>query len=433
MSFHLFYLLKDNDYCIQNYRIGAVFTQSFPLIGAWLGLSLKSIAILYSTSFIVLYALTFFCILVGFKNVKLAIIYLFFCILITTHTFFWAQSELPQGVAYLFIYVGLLFKLNIDQVPSSKFKIVGLIGLLIVVVFTHPLLIFPFVFLHVFFYFNNILHRKLIITSFISYGLMLVLKVLFFATPYDRSSMSGLKNFKSHFPNYLDTISFKHFWQYLLNDYYMLLGLFILTFSFLVYSKQWLNLGLMLIATFGYVTLVNVSYINGAEQFYLENQYLFLVLFISVPFVYLAQPFVSNKRFIWSFSLLILVSFIARINQLEPIYTTRLNWIREATNEMARQNLTKVVLADENLPLDSVYMTWGCNYESWLVSTIEQNQTRVLIVESIDHQFDYTVKNKAIWTTLYGDFNIQTLNQQYFKLDTMNEYHRINYNQLFNN
>ncbi len=122
LSFHLFYLLKDNDYCIQNYRIGAVFTQSFPLIGAWLGLSLKSIAILYSTSFIVLYALTFFCILVGFKNVKLAIIYLFFCILITTHTFFWAQSELPQGVAYLFIYL-CRFVIQTEYRSSSFFKV----------------------------------------------------------------------------------------------------------------------------------------------------------------------------------------------------------------------------------------------------------------------------------------------------------------------
>lgn len=189
----------------------------------------------------------------------------------------------------------------------------------------------------------------------------------------------------------------------------------------------------MFLATFGYLTLVNVSYFNGTKQFYIENQYLFLVLSVSVPFVYLAQPFVSNNRFLWSFSLLILVSFIARIRGEETIYKSRLKWIRDATNEMAHQKLTKVVLVNEDIPFDRVFLTWGCNYESWLVSTIEQNQTRVLIVESIDHQFDYTIKNKAIWTTLYGDFNIQTLNQQYFKLDTMNEYYRINYNQLFNN
>lgn len=432
LSFHLFYLLKDQDLCIQNYRIGAAFTQSFPIVGAYLGFSLKAIAILYSCSFIVLYISTFSCILFIFKNTKLAYIYLLFCILMTTHTFFWAQSELPQGVAFLFLYIGLLFNFDIEQMYSSKFKIIGLFALLIVVVFTHPLLIFPFVFLHVFFFINKMLKRKLLFTSFFLYGFILSLKVLFFSTPYDRGSMSGVKNFVSHFPNYFDTISFKHFWQYLIHEYYLLLLLFIITFLFLVYTKKWLNLGLMLISTIGYLTLINVSYINGSEQFYLENQYLLLVIFVALPFIYLVMPIVSNTRWSWFFSIVLLISLFSRIWIIEPVYSSRLNLIREIVTQMKNKNLSKVVLVNENIPLDKLLMTWGGTYESWLVSTLEQEQTRTFVVETLEHQFDYTLLNPLVWTTHFGDFKINTLNQSFYKLDTLNVYKRMNYNELMN-
>jgi hypothetical protein len=301
----------------------------------------------------------------------------------------------------------------------------GSIGLLIVVTFTHPLLIFPFAYLHVFFYFNNILHRKLIITSFVSYWLMLVLKVLFFATPYDRSSMSGLKNFQSHFPNYFDTISFKHFWQYLLNDYYMLLGLFILTFSFLVYSKQWLNLVLMLIATFGYVTLVNVSYINGAEQFYLENQYLLLIIFCAVPFVYLFYPVLETKHWNYLLFVLLVVSFTYRVFNVSHLYNSRLNWIRTITQTMAKSNNSKVILLKEDLPMNYLQLTWGSGYESWLVSTIEQSNSQLYIIEENKNQFDYLVNNSKEMVTLFGVFEISQLDRRYFKPDTNQSYQKM--------
>ena len=59
MAFHLFYILKDNDLAIQNFRFGACFTQLFPYLGQKLGFSLDNIAKLYSSGFVLYYASIF--------------------------------------------------------------------------------------------------------------------------------------------------------------------------------------------------------------------------------------------------------------------------------------------------------------------------------------------------------------------------------------
>ncbi|HEY0262576.1 MAG TPA: hypothetical protein VGB95_06085, partial [Chitinophagales bacterium] len=96
ISFHLFDILRTGTFAIQNYRIAAFFTQLFPIIGTKANLSLNTIALWYSTSFLLLYFTTFSVVLLALKNVRVALAYFLFVTLISTHTFYWIQSELPQ-------------------------------------------------------------------------------------------------------------------------------------------------------------------------------------------------------------------------------------------------------------------------------------------------------------------------------------------------
>lgn len=123
LSYLLFCILKDGDFVIQNYRLGAFFTQLFPLIGSKLGLSLKTITITYSMSFIILPLLTFLLIHIGLKNSKISIAYILFLMLMTTHTFYWTQSELPQAISFLFILIGLL-----DNISNNDKELILFFG-----------------------------------------------------------------------------------------------------------------------------------------------------------------------------------------------------------------------------------------------------------------------------------------------------------------
>ena len=108
IAYHLFYLLKDGTFAIQNFRYGAAFTQIFPLAASWLSLPLSTVMFFYSVGFTIFY---FTCYVVAgsvFKNHKLALILLLFNFLFVTDTFYWIQSELPQGIAFSILFFSFL-------------------------------------------------------------------------------------------------------------------------------------------------------------------------------------------------------------------------------------------------------------------------------------------------------------------------------------
>jgi hypothetical protein len=149
ISFHLFYILKDDSFAIQNYRFAAAFTQLFPLMGSKMGLGLDNIAKLYSIGFGVFYFMIFTFIAYGLKLWRYAMIMLLFSTMMIAHTFYWIQSEFPQGLAMMVLYFALLD--YIDKKPEShKIWFLALGVLLFTVAFSHPLMIFPFAFFSLF-------------------------------------------------------------------------------------------------------------------------------------------------------------------------------------------------------------------------------------------------------------------------------------------
>jgi hypothetical protein len=158
IAYHLFYILKDGSLAIQNNRFGAAITQLFPLVGSKIGLSINHIAQLYSVGFILFYGMTFVFICQVIKNSKIALVFLLFSVLMTTHTFFWIQSELPQGAAFLFIFLGIFDNvLKRTTIPAYFIWIASF--LLIIVCFTHPLLLFACFFSFLFSFFILIIQQ----------------------------------------------------------------------------------------------------------------------------------------------------------------------------------------------------------------------------------------------------------------------------------
>ncbi|KXK41971.1 MAG: hypothetical protein UZ11_BCD004001609 [Bacteroidetes bacterium OLB11] len=104
-STQLFEILNKHSFAIQVQRFGAAITQVFPLTASILGLSLKSVLIAYSVSYIIFYGSVFFIILKVFKNINLAIVLLLFNTMMVRYSFYWVQCEFVQGVVFtLFVF-----------------------------------------------------------------------------------------------------------------------------------------------------------------------------------------------------------------------------------------------------------------------------------------------------------------------------------------
>ena len=94
LSFHLFCIIKDGDFAIQNNRFVAFFTQLFPLLSSKAGFGLTVVMKLYSASFIILNFTCFIILAFVLKSWRYGVIMVLLNVLMDTHTFFWAQSEL---------------------------------------------------------------------------------------------------------------------------------------------------------------------------------------------------------------------------------------------------------------------------------------------------------------------------------------------------
>jgi hypothetical protein len=421
-SYHLFYILKDGDFAIQNNRFGAFFTQMFPLIGSKLGLSLSTIAVLYSMSFVVLPFLTFLLIHIGLKNSKISVAYLLFNILMTTHTFYWVQSELPQAMAYLFILIALL-----DNIASSNKEAPAYFWLLInilcfTICFTHPLILIPFSFLIIFFYISYSKKRAVIASVGLIYIYSYLIKVKFFKTPYDSQALDGIKNFTALFPNYFDLQSNKNLIEYFIRDYYFAILFLVVCLIFHLKAQQYKKTILLLTFFAGYCLLINVSYPNGAEQFYIENQYMVVSFIVAIPFVCDILPKIENYKVQYSALCLICIVGLLRIVNTHDFYSKRLDWNRDMLSKTEEFSNKKLIIPPGEGPLDTLLMTWGSSYEFWLLSTMESGVSRSIIIEERQNEFDWALPSNKAFISKWGNFNYADLNKQYFSFNDTTSY-----------
>lgn len=421
ISYHLFFILKDNDFAIQNNRFGAFFTQLFPLLGSKMGLSLKSIAIIYSASFVVLPFLVFLLIALVIKNHKVGMAYLLFAVIMTTHTFYWIQSELPQGIAFMFVFFALLD--NILQKESiSPYFILATNILMFLICFTHPLIFIPFYFLLLYLYFLFPQKQKIVKSIALSYFLMFFMKISFFKAPYDTQAMGGLKNIFSLFPHYINLQSNKNLLHYFIHDYYFIPLLLIAVLIFYFNERKYSILFLIILFFTGYCFLINICYPVGADQFYLENQYLILAILAGFPFAYEVLPRIKSTNLQTLIIAIICFVSILRINNAHQLYTHRLDWNKKLLAEFEHSPNRKIILPGRFAPKDTLLMTWGSSYEFWLLSTMEDGRSRSMIIEEKNNEFDWAMPANKSFITKWGSFEYSVLNKKYFNFTDTTSY-----------
>ncbi|MCC7246860.1 MAG: hypothetical protein IT269_14335 [Saprospiraceae bacterium] len=414
ISYHLFCLLRDGDYAIQNDRFVAAITQTFPLTGARLGWSLQHIAMAYSAGFALLYAGAFFVILKGLKNERMALAFLLFNVLMTTHTFYWMQSELPQGAVMLFIFMAMLDNALGDENPNEMYGLLAGI-LLFVISFAHPLLLFAMLYGFLFMGLSHPEKWRSVVASALAFMFFYGVKRAFFKTGYDTQAMEEVQRFlEGNGVNYWQLKSVKNFWSYLFHDYYFLLIALVIMTAFYVNRRRWAKLLLMYVFTMGYAALVNINYPNGAEQFYLENQYLLLAVFIGSPIAIDFWPEVSLRRYTMPLLMLSVLLGLTRVYFQHHTYTTRLNWLRTTMANTADLPNKKLVIPAASVPHDTLLMTWGSAYEFWLLSTIEQGESRSIIIEETMGEFDWAMPNGKAFITKWGAYDYAKLDARYF-------------------
>jgi hypothetical protein len=419
MAFQLFSIIKDAKLAIQINRYGAAMTQIFPLIGLKLNLSLKTIAILYSISFPIVYLILFCFINFVLKQPKIGFIYFLFHFLINTHSFYWPQCELIQGASLLLVYLAYL-EYYFDKKQFNYLFWILSIAQILLIIYTYPLLIVPFIFSVGFLYLNRKNQWEIYLSQICIFSSIFIIKNLFLKNYYDSGALSGLKNFKTIFPNYFTTVSNQNFLNYLIKDYYLLIPIFLISnfYYYFVFNQKkivfWINAFFL-----GLILLINVSYQQGAEQFYLEGQYSILCIIVGFPFVYLIFN-IFKLKFKSFFIAAILMFFVFRISNSHSIYTKRIELYRSFISKFDSE---KIILKSSITEYQkTLKFIWGSAYEIWLLSTIENKKTSSIILKNNPEDIHWAMKKNKSFFTEYEIIDYAKLNPSYFVLKDTNLY-----------
>ncbi len=428
ISFHLFYILKDGTLAIQNYRFGAAITQIFPLAGSWMGLQLDTIMKLYSAGFALVYAGIFFGISLCGQSARYAIIMLLLSTLIVTETFFWIQSELPQGLALMVLFFCLVDKFA-PLSGSLRFPLIYgpvLMVLLVTIAFMHPIIFIPFAFVVLFRLLSSgawMINKMVYITISIIYAGVLLVKMSFFSTEYDSAATERIRNIIYLFPDYIFLPANKVFLSNIFPNYWLLLLGLATVLAFYGYRRMWLKLMLVLFFFAGHLFLINVSYFYTTFGFYLENLLLPLSLFVAFPLAFDLAPSVQRKHVVSSVLAVVMVFSIMRIVYTSGFYTERLEYLTQWTDRARDADITKLMIHTSKVPMDTLLMNWATPYEFWLLSTIRHGETLSVFFTETPEELAGPFGRSDVFVTQWGHLPYIDLPDTYFRFnDTTSEY-----------
>ncbi len=414
IAFHLFSLITTETWAIQNFRFGAILTQALPLLGIKLGLSLKTLAILYSISFPLLYLGVFLMITRYLHQHRLGLLLLGYNLIMVTDTFYWIQSELSQGIALLILYFASLFW--VDQHSQKQTHIIWTIIhplFLFMLAFFHPLILIPFSFLWMYFWHIGALSSRLLHLSGASFMGMYFIKFIFFKTPYDQGSIAALKNWKDYFPRFDEIPSMQVFALDLFQDYYLLVIGALAILVWCLYHRKWKTLLLTIGGFIGYATLVNVAYPTDTVKFYRENLQLPLALFILAPVIFEISSTIRPKKIVYFFMIISIIR-IAHIQHTHSLYTQRLEWMRTYMTDAGFTGQSKLIVDNATVPKEILFMTWATSYEFWLLSTLETGNTASIIMTDRPQDAEWAAGKGDVFISQWGVFSYAELPERYF-------------------
>lgn len=428
-AFLTFEIVNTKWFVFSEHRYGAWFTQSFPMIGSWLGLSLKGILMLYSASFYLLYSAVMW--IVGNRWRQYGLATLLFCynILLVSDVFFWPNNEVHQGIAWLILWIGYFRKLSHRGDTISRLEHGFLVALLCCCISSHLLVLIPLGFLWAYLMIADGRLAKLreLSTEWcysILIGLLAYIKYsISRSTYYDKQKLSNLdtislSSISDTFQNgHAETVS-----SLLIQDYQLFIVLGLMSIIGLMYSRRWLLLTLTSISSLVYCYLILLTFPDAFDRsllFYMESEWMCLSLIVVSPLLLTLVYKVKHQSIALGVLLLVMGSGYMAIQDSNQLFTHRLDKLTSLTEAIHQQSGTKTLLRNQDHDSGWI-MQWGLPIESLILSNLEGYAEQV----SFKLYAGDTIPtlDSSIFLTPFKEIPIAQLNSNYFTLDSVSTY-----------
>lgn len=410
-AFQSFEIIKNGGFAIQVNRFGVAFAQAFPLLAVKLGLPLKGVLIAYSLSFVLVHWALFSLTLHRLQQPAFALCIALFNILLVNHSFYWVQNEGVQAVSWCLFFWALLAHCEAMQKWTGG-NVLAAAGLVPMLVFFHPLVVFPFFFTAFFFSIGKMAGgekadppmpgHKTLLLAVVAFILVLAAKHIFFNNHYDQlaDKRLTLNRLWQLLGNPLYQPGTRLFWEHLLTDFYLWPPALLLVLIFYLRQKSCLKFLFVTGAHLAGWVMVTTAYQEGGYFFHIETQYLPLSIFVLLPLcVDVVPALFSHRR--WLLPAVLLFGLIAgwrlrHIADQGAFYTRRIAYLEDLMHKATAQTDSHKFLLDAGLLNKEVMLqNWALPYETIHLSTLHSPDSLTVIYAVDDwHQQAWVLELK---------------------------------------
>ena len=364
-----FYIILRKTAFVYLIRPGDILHQIPPLLLRWLNCPTKQILMAHSLAFVLFYFTFFTLISFWLKNHWTALTFILFLVLTVNDTFYWIPSEIPQGIAFLLLYYAYLEKKKISEINRHT---VLHFFIVLFIQFYHPLMIAPILFVLLYTAYKQHprslpLHIKLVLIAFLSFSIRYQIGK---SDWYEASKLDLLTALKENAPHFLQLPSTQQLFHFNGGDYLCYWVILSVTVAMLIVERRFYLLAGLMSYTGGYVFLVCVANAK-ADKFYIENMLLATSVFLLLPFTDHVLKKIGSLKITLALLLVTLITTrLIFIYNTHTVYTRRLDWYNSVFAIMDKDQSQRIIIRSQEVPLDTMIMTWASGYESLLLSSI---------------------------------------------------------------
>jgi len=420
--FYLFKIINFEKFNTEAGRYGAFLSQIPVLAALKAGMSLKSLLLIYSISFILIYYVVFMLCTHVLKNVVAGFSIVFVLVLCMQQGFYHPTHESHQALIY-----SLLFYSTINYSFNKKYYLLkySIGGLLIALCFfTYPTVLFPLLYIIAFYIIDQHKWRE---TGIYILVMILIMLSVFKVTYTDQSSyegqfLSGLFNLRPGIHDFTGYYSTMFFSRRIGGLYFWLCIIFILAILLQLANKKYLNAGFTFLGTTSFLVLVLYTYRMGDSDVMMERSFLPLTVFVSVPFF---TELLSSKRrsvLIPGVLVILVICFagIRRLNLEGQRFRRRLKNIEQLIECTHNMDGRKFLLKKSDENISNIIMPWTSSFNSIIVSSMNGNQnTRTIFLYDDLKNWEIYLHDKPdvfLGADFWLEWQINMLNHKYFNL-----------------
>lgn len=411
---------------IMEHRYGSIITQVWPWLGSLMGLSLESLMYIYNASFNIFYLVVCVLLVFKFKEYALAVLMALYYTLMVSDAFYWTNNEIHQSVGWMFLWLGL-YKYQKNTNVRLPFRLLTFELTAALAVLTHPLMILVIAFIWIYLLIEEkaYVHDRKLTILFSSIVMTViaarVILSLFFGW-YDAGKIDVIQtSFLDNLFTVFNKPLFSELMQLYSTRYLMALMLFIASAGFCIYEKKYL-LTFIMASFFVLYNLLFLTVFDSFIPFYSESELMPLTIIFGLPLVYMASKYLKEQYLLIIFSGIFLIRLVMIFNAGD-IYNQRVDATNTRLKEMKINNITKLIMT-ENEELKKTYvMSWGLPVESLFASIISGDpvqRTFKIILPADTLNFKPVPSNQFM--DCFKNIPISSMNSDYFSIDTTSYY-----------